>query len=97
VIAASGVALGQSLRGLFGFERSADPDIAENVPYDGRFTFVRLRYPTDFSGFRREPPWLHDYPTADTHLAKIVKEISAVEARVDGSNIFSLKDPELTK
>ena len=97
-MAAGVLALAQSPRGFFGVERSADPDFGSaNVPYDGRFTFVRLRYPTDVGGFRREPPWLHDYPTADTHLAKIVKEISKVDARVDGSNIFSLKDPELTK
>ncbi len=98
VMAAGAVALAQSPRGFFGFGRSADPDwSSSNVPYNGRFTFVRLRYPTDFGGFRRDPPWLHDYPTADTHLSKIVKEISAVDARVDGSNIFSLTDPELTK
>src|SRR5512134_3642183 len=97
-MAAGAFALAQSPRGFFGFGRSADPDwSSSNVPYNGRFTFVRLRYPTDFGGFRRDPPWLHDYPTADTHLSKIVKEISAVDARVDGSNIFSLTDPELTK
>jgi hypothetical protein len=37
------------------------PPPAEAVPYDGRFTWARLRYgAADFSGFRREAPWSHD-------------------------------------
>jgi len=90
----------QSPRGARGGERNRYEDFGSvNVRYDGRFTFARLRYPTDFGGFafRREPPWAHDYPTADTHLSKILREISAVDARVDGSVVLALEDPELTR
>ena len=42
-----------------------------------------------------EPPWAHDYPTADIHLMKILKELTLAAPRVDGSNVFTLDDPEL--
>jgi hypothetical protein len=64
----------------------------DNVEYDGRLTFVRLRYS---GGFRRDPGWLHDYPTADIHMMKILSELSITPARTDGSNILALDDPEL--
>src|SRR5689334_8997324 len=41
--------------------RNAQSDSA----YDGRFTFVRLRWQSDFGGFRRggfSAAWNHDYP-----------------------------------
>ena len=70
-----------------------------NVGYDGRLAFVRLRYAAGFSGFGRrggrELPWAHDYPTADIHMMKIVNELTTVGPHVDGSNIYSLDDPEL--
>ena len=73
-----------------------------NVEYDGRLVFVRVRFDTGFGGgfgrsrgSRGEPPWAHDYPTADTHLMKILKELTVAEPRVDGSNVFKLDDPEL--
>jgi hypothetical protein len=72
---------------------------AGNVPYDGRFVFVRLRYNSGFGGGfgrrGREAPWAHDYPTADVHMMKIVNELTMMRPRVDGSNVVSLEDPEL--
>jgi hypothetical protein len=69
-----------------------------NVPYDGRYTFARIRYtPPDFGGFRRDVKWDHDYPRSDRHFPKIVSEISTIQARTDASNIFTLDDPELMK
>ena len=70
------------------------------VDYDGRFAFVRLRYHLGggrggFGGFRREPPWAHDYPRADRHLMKILSEITLLRPHMDDSNIFTLDDPEL--
>lgn len=70
-----------------------------NIGYDGRLAFVRLRYAAGFSGFGRrggrELPWAHDYPTADVHMMKIVSELTTVGPHVDGSNIYSLDDPDL--
>jgi Domain of unknown function (DUF4159) len=74
-----------------------------NVEYDGRLVFVRLRYEMGYSGGfgggrmrgMREPPWMHDYPTADIHMMKILKELTLAAPRIDGSNILTLDDPAL--
>jgi hypothetical protein len=83
---------------LFGRRAPQNYD-SVNVGYDGRLAFVRLRYAAGFSGFGRrggrELPWAHDYPTADIHMMKIVDELTTVGPHVDGSNIYSLDDPEL--
>ena len=73
-----------------------------NIGYDGRVAFIRIRYATGFGGFGRrgsrgEPPWAHDYPTADIHLMKIINDLTSAAPHVDGSNIFSLDDPDLMK
>jgi hypothetical protein len=72
-----------------------------NVPYDGRYTFVRISYDMgeDFSGGfgSREPPWAHDYPRGERHFTKIVSELSSTRTRTDASNIFSFDDPDLFK
>ena len=69
-----------------------------NLPYDGRFTFARIRYGAGGGGFRRgNASWAHDYPQADQHLPLIVSEISSLVPRHDGSNVFDLDDPELLR
>jgi hypothetical protein len=82
--------------------RRAPLVVSDNVPYDGKLTFVRLRYTMAFGGGsfgfgRREPPWMHDYPTADTHMMKILNELTLVRPRMDSSNILTPSDPELFK
>jgi len=67
-------------------------DVEPNVPYDGRFTFVRLRYPEV-----RSAGWSYDYPAMERHFMKAVKEITSIAPWVDGSNIHNLDDPELHK
>ena len=78
-----------------------------NIPYDGRFTFVRIR--TDVSGGRGmprsflpggrrgwgQPPWAHDYPRAERNFAKILTATTFVDAYGGGSNILTFDDPEL--
>lgn len=81
---------------FFGGRREPLPQASANVPYDGKLTFVRLRYTMGFYGRRGwEPPWAHDYPTADTHMMKILNELTLARPRMDGSNILTLDDPEL--
>ena len=101
---ASATAAGVSAQeGLFDRLRPGRPDPAVqtdgNSPYDGRFVFVRLRYDVGFAGgaFRRgrELPWAHDYPTADVHMMKIMRELTLLDPRIDGSNVLTLDDPEL--
>ncbi len=78
------------------------------LPYDGSFTFVRLRYKDNgFGGagrYRRrggfgDPGWHHDYPDAEMHFSKIVQELTLARARQDpsGGNIIFLDDPRLLK
>jgi uncharacterized protein DUF4159 len=69
-----------------------------NAPYDGRFTFVRLRWQSDFAANRRgfwSSAWNHDYPRAEQHLGMILSELTGVDVRTDGSRILTLDDPAL--
>ena len=67
------------------------------VEYDGRFAFTRIRYGAaiDLSRFRREPPWMHDFPRADFHFLKILGELTFLSTVVDQGNILTLDDPDL--
>jgi hypothetical protein len=72
----------------------------ENAPYDGRFTFVRIRFaPAEMGGFgfRGDVKWDHDYPRGERHFTKIIDEITAIKSRTLVSNILTLDDPELSK
>jgi hypothetical protein len=83
------------------FGRRRSTETIANVEYDGRLTFVRIRFAVGFEGAisrrgsRGELPWAHDYPTADIHLMKIMNELSIASARTDGSNVLTTDDPEL--
>ena len=68
-----------------------------DVTYDGRFTFVRLRWGSDSMFSRRgfSAAWNHDYPRAEQHLSLILDELTAVDVRTDRSLLLSLDDPEL--
>jgi len=74
---------------------------APNATYDGRYTFVRIKYEMTASasrGFRgQDIKWAHDYPRGERHFAKIVNELSTIRAREAESNILTLDDPELGK
>ena len=76
-------------QGFRGFGRVA---VEPNVAYDGKFTFVRLRYEE-----RRSAGWSYDYPAMERHFMKAIKEITTINPWVDGSNIHNLDDPELHK
>jgi len=69
-----------------------------NIPYDGRFTFVRIRYDPAPGGFwpGRRPSWIHGYPLAERNLMKIMNEVSFLNAHED-INTVTLDDPELFK
>jgi hypothetical protein len=71
-----------------------------NISYDGRFTFVRIRFTPleDWSGWRRGPPeWSHDYPMGEQNYMKIMREVTGLRPHVDASNILAADDPELFK
>jgi hypothetical protein len=66
--------------------------IEPNARYDGRFTFVRIRYTV----YRRSG-WEFDYPTMERNLMLMMREVTSLRPKVRESNIYSLDDPELMK
>ena len=66
-------------RGFGGFGGRWVPfAIQPNAHYDGRFTFVRVKYETAPGGYwwRGLPSWAHGYPLAEQNLMKIMNEVS---------------------
>src|SRR5688500_12524419 len=75
---------------------SPAPQQFENLDYDGRFIFARIRYGAGGGGRRGGgDAWAHDYPRADHHLPRILSEITTADVEYNGSNVFDLDDPEL--
>ncbi|RMH14355.1 MAG: DUF4159 domain-containing protein [Gemmatimonadetes bacterium] len=74
-----------------------------NVPYDGRFTFARIRFRTAFGmrfgGLNAEgqPPWEHDFPRAERNFLKILEELTLIRPHEEGHNVFTTDDPELSR
>lgn len=68
-----------------------------NTPYNGRFTFVRLRFDVKGFGGMGQAPWAHDYPRAEWNLMHIVSDFTLLAPRVDGGNILAVDDPDLFK
>ena len=79
----------------FGGYRGRSEPVLPNTPYDGRFTFVRLRYGPAMSYISQRIPWSHDYPTGERHFMKILNELSYLNAHVDETNILGFDDPEV--
>jgi hypothetical protein len=80
----------------------APPDWRGNPLYDGRVTFVRIRYRGMEHFTDQGPGWAHDYPISETHFAKIMKEITSTRPFVEsgsifGSAIINMDDPQLFK
>jgi len=68
------------------------------VPYDGKFTFTRIRYSSSRS--RRGwggSAWNHDYPMADLNMQTMLNEFTHVRATEasTGSNVYELEDDEI--
>jgi hypothetical protein len=88
--------------GLLGAADIGDPPEVgyKNIPYNGRFTFVRLRFRPSYWGpgdyiWGLDLKWNHDYPRAEAHFMKILKETTTLDPNQGGGNILALDDPEL--
>jgi Domain of unknown function (DUF4159) len=70
-----------------------------NIPYDGRFTFVRLKYTTAPGGYWYGgwPAWGHGYPIAEQNLMNIMNEVSYLNPHVEEINALALDDPNVFK
>ena len=103
VVTAGGIVLALAMSGValaqfgFGFREPYPP--LPNIPYDGRFTFVRVRYDPAPGGYwpGRRPSWIHGYPLAERNLMKIMNEVSFLGAHDEEINTVTLDDPELFK
>ncbi|MEO7962363.1 MAG: DUF4159 domain-containing protein [Gemmatimonadaceae bacterium] len=90
-------ALGQAQR----FGRNVaphDPEVTD-VPYNGRFTFARLRYAVAEGGYYYGglPSWAHGYDMAERNLVQILNELTTIGPRLDGSKVIAIDDPQLFK
>jgi Domain of unknown function (DUF4159) len=73
--------------------------VIRNLPYDGRFTFVRIKYTPAPGGYwpGSRPSWVHGYPLAEQNLMRIMDDISLIGAHNDIINVLTFDDPELFK
>ena len=81
-----------------GYVQSGDLNDIHNAPYDGRFTFVRVRFDPlggERGYWRVDRKWDHDVPRAEFHFMKIMSELSTLRPYMEGGNIFTLDDPEI--
>jgi hypothetical protein len=93
LVGVAAVTLSAQRRSFFG----QDFPVEGNPSYDGRVTFTRLRYP-GYGGLTNEGPgWMHDYPTAERHLTKILSEISFLSPRLDSSNVLDFGDSTIMR
>jgi hypothetical protein len=80
----------------------------DGPPYNGQFTYVRLRYGDDLRnapslGYgrrgwgRRGPSWSHDWPDAEMNFSKIVEATTFIDTYTGGrgGRVLTLSDPEL--
>jgi hypothetical protein len=66
--------------------------VEPNVPYDGQFTFARIRYT---QGYRMA--WSADYPLMERNFTTILADLTSIRVHTKGSNVHTLDDPELFK
>ena len=79
---------------------SRAPDPMYQVPYNGRYTFTRVRYGSGgMRSFGRgwSSAWNHDYPAADRNMQVILEEFTSMLPNTGGSNVLDLEDPEIFK
>jgi hypothetical protein len=90
------LASGDAQRRSWWDEYAVEPRL-RNVPYDGRFTFARVKYTTAPGGYWYQgmPSWSHGYPVSEDNLLRIMNEVTLLGGRTDGFNVFSLDDPEI--
>jgi hypothetical protein len=69
--------------------------VRPNPDYDGRFTFVRIRYGPPSSVVHQGLPWSHDYPLGEQHFMKIMNDVTLLRPRTDETAILAFDDVDL--
>ena len=68
------------------------------LPYDGRLTFVRLRWTSGTYGapVMGQGPnfWLHEFPRAEQNLMAVLDDVTLIDAKTDGSLILTSRQSE---
>lgn len=77
----------RGFRGGFGGER-----VLPNTPYNGRFTFARIRYT---QGYRLA--WGVDYPRMERNFLVILDDLASLVLNRDATNVYTFDDPGLSK
>ena len=54
-----------------------------NPDYDGRFTFVRLRYGPPVAEVYQSIPWSHDYPAGERNFMRMLNEVTYLRPKTD--------------
>jgi hypothetical protein len=95
LLAAAALSVATAVAAL-GAQRSTGRPTGSPAVYDGRFTFVRLRYGSGIQTGRRGMfnAWNHDYPRAERNLALILQELTLIDVNHE-ARILALDDPEL--
>src|SRR5262245_25802288 len=81
----------------FGGGRFGRIEITPNARYDGKFTFVRVRYGPDYGFGAQGMMWTHDYPAGEQHFMKILNEVSYLSPHTEETNILTFDNPDLFK
>lgn len=89
-------------RGGRGRNRFEEP--GDNPPFDGRVTFVRLRFEVGIGGDGgfggrggMDMPWAHDFPRGERNFTKILGQLTTIRVRTAESVVMRVHDPELSR
>ncbi len=91
------------LAALASASRVRPPDVPyRNFPYNGRFTFVRLKFDPLYWGpgpyaWGLDLKWNHDYPRAERNFTRMLQNMTLIEPNLDSGNILAIDDPDLFK
>lgn len=97
----TGLALALSATLVLVAEPPFTPEVSYvNQEYNGRFTFARIRFePTQWGPgpffWNLDLKWNHDYPFAEINFAKILREITSLDANLGRGSVLRADDPEL--
>jgi len=76
--------------------RGAPQQDLYQVPYNGNFTFTRVRYGSGGAdrgfGWGWSSAWNHDYPAADRNMQFVLQDYTGIETNTEGSNVLDLED-----
>ena len=67
--------------------------VRPNIRYDGRFTFVRLKYTTAPGGYWYGgwPAWGHGHPLAEQNLMRIMNEVTYLNPHTEEINTLDAR------